>query len=159
IMKQPAGLPDVCLRRTVGLPLSIQAAEYIVLTRPLDVVADEKIQQSVTVVVEPQRRRAECLPLAQAARNSDVGECALARILEQAVLANAGYEDVRETIVVVVTDSGSHAIHFDIEPSLAGNVGESPIAIISIELERGALVRVARPIHSVNQQNVLPSIS
>src|SRR5262249_3164620 len=50
IMKQPAGLPDVCLRRTVGLPLSIQAAEYIVLTRPLDVVADEKIQQSVTVV-------------------------------------------------------------------------------------------------------------
>ena len=45
------------------LPSSLQNTSR--LRRPLDVVADEQIEPAVAVVIEPERRRAEPLALAE----------------------------------------------------------------------------------------------
>ena len=97
IVKQPAGVAAVGFGRAVRLLLAVEAAEDIVLGRPLDVVADEQIEQAVAVEVEPQRGRAEGRPSGQAARARHVDERALAGIAEQPVLPDAGDRADRET--------------------------------------------------------------
>ena len=57
IVKKPASLAAVGFRRAVGFVFSVEAAENVVLGRPLHVIADEKIEQAVAIVVEPERRR------------------------------------------------------------------------------------------------------
>ena len=59
IAEQPAGVAVIRLGRAVGLVLAVQAAEDIVLRRPLDVIADEQVEQAVAIEIEPERGRAE----------------------------------------------------------------------------------------------------
>ena len=59
IVKQPARVPAIRFRRAIRFVRPIQAAKNIVLRRPAHVVAHKQIQQSVAIVVEPDRRRAE----------------------------------------------------------------------------------------------------
>ena len=138
IVKQPAGLAAIRFGRAVGLLLAVEAAEDVVLGRPLHVVADEQIEQAVAIEVEPERRRAECLAPAEAARLGDVDECALAGVAEQTVLADAGDEDVGKAVVVVVADGDAHAVHLDVEAGAAGDIGERAVAIVAIELQRAS---------------------
>ena len=56
------------------------------IRRPLDVVADEQIQQPVTVIVEPQRRGAETRATTQSAALRVVNKRAVSRILKYAML-------------------------------------------------------------------------
>src|SRR5262249_10341542 len=53
IVKEPAGLADISFGRAVGLVLAVQAAEHIVLTRPLHVITDEQIEAAVAIIIEP----------------------------------------------------------------------------------------------------------
>ena len=62
-------------------------------------------------------------------------------------MANAGDEDVRKAIVVVVADGDSHPVEFDIETGDSSDVRESSIAIVFIELERGVAAFMSGPIH------------
>src|SRR5580700_2963821 len=104
-MKQPASLPPIRLRRAVRLVLAVQAAEDIALRRPLHVVAHKKIEQTVAVVIEPKRRGAECETFPQAAAVGHIDESALARVVKEPVLAHAGDQDVRESVIVIISDS------------------------------------------------------
>src|SRR4029078_8122858 len=70
----------------------------------------------------------------------------------------AGQQNVRKTIVVIVADRDTHAVHFEIETSLAGDISEGSIAIVVIEAQGAAGALVLGPVHSVDQQNVLPTI-
>ena len=79
VVEQPAGVAAIRLGRAVRFILAVEAAEHIVLRRPLHVIADEQIQQAVAVVVEPERRGAEARLASQAARFGDVDERALCR--------------------------------------------------------------------------------
>ena len=72
----------ISLRRAVGFVLSIDAAENIVFGRPLDIIANEQIEQSVAIEIEPQRRCAEGAPATQSGLFSDVDKCALAGVLK-----------------------------------------------------------------------------
>ena len=69
---------------------------------------------------------------------------ALAGVLEQTVLADAGDQNVGKAVVVVISDRDAHAVHFDVEPGAAGHVGECAVAIVAIELQRAAFALVAR---------------
>ena len=89
----------------------------------------------------------------------DVDEMALAGVLEQAVLADAGDENVGEAVVVVIADGHAHAVHFDIKPGAARDVREGAVAIVAIEAQRGALALVPWPVHAVDQQDVLPAVA
>ncbi len=138
--------------------LSVEAAEHIALGRPFHIVADKEIEQAVAIVVKPQSRRAESLALAETARVGDVHECAFTGVAEQPVLANAGDENVGEAIIVVVAHSHAHAIEFDIDTRARSHVGESAVPVVVVEAQRGAVLLVAGPVGTVDQQDVLPSV-
>ena len=99
--------------------LSVEAAKNVALGRPLHIVADEQVEQTVAIEIEPQGRRAEALPAAEPARLRDIDKMALAGILEEPVLADAGDENIGEAVVVVIADGHSHAVHLDVEPGAA----------------------------------------
>ena len=54
IVKEPAGFSAIGFGRAIGFMLAVEAAKYVVLGRPLDIVADKKIEQPVAVVIKPQ---------------------------------------------------------------------------------------------------------
>ena len=89
IAEQPAGVSPIGLRRAVRLLLAVEAAEHIVLRGPLDVIADEQVEQTVAVEIEPERGGAEAGAAGQTARARDVNERALAGIAKQPVLTDA----------------------------------------------------------------------
>ena len=159
IMKEPASGSAIRFGGAVRFVLTVEAAEHVVLRRPLHVVADKEIEQAIAVVVEPQRGRAESFALPQSAGVGHIDERAFAGVAEQAVLSDAGDQNVREAVVVVIANRDAHAVHFDIETGAGRHVGECAIAIVVIEVQRGAALLVARPVGAVDQQNVLPAIA
>ncbi len=128
------------------------------LGRPAHIIADEEIEQAVAVVVEPDCGRAEGGAAGKPGGFRDIDERALAGVAKEAILADAGDEQVGEAVVVVIADGDAHAVHFDVEPGGFGDVGERAVAIVVIEAERGALLLVARPIHRIDEQDVLPTV-
>ena len=129
------------------------------LRRPLHVVADEQVQQAIAVVIEPQGGRAEGASAAQSGGLGNVDERAAAVVLKEAVLPHAGDQDIGEAVVVVIADRHAHAVHLHLQPGVLGHVGERAVAIVAIELQGAALALVARPIHAVHQQDVLPAVA
>src|ERR1700730_3829366 len=73
-------------------------------------------------------------------------------------LPDAAYKNIREAIVVVISDGHAHSIHFEFQAGGASNVGERSVAIVAVQTQSRFLPLVARPIHSINQQNVLPPV-
>ena len=120
--------------------LAVEAAEHVVLGRPLDVVADEQIEQAVAVEVEPQRRGAEGLRVRRV-RSALVTSTnvPLPVFLNSRFWPTQVIEDVGKAVVVVVADGDAHAVHLDVEAGAAGDVGERAVAIVAIELQRAAL--------------------
>ena len=159
VVEEPAGLAAIRFRGAVLLLLSVDRAENVQLGRPLHVIADEQIEQAVAVVIEPQRGAAEGLPPAQAGLVGDVHEGALAGVVEQPSLAHRGDVEVGKTVVVVVADGDTHAVHFDVEPGLPRDIGEGAVAVVAVELHRGALFVVPGPIHPLHQEDVLPAVA
>src|SRR5208282_3337099 len=124
IVKKPAGLAAIRFRRAIRFVLAVEAAKYIVISGPLHIVADEKIEQPVAVVIEPQRGGAEAFASRQPAHMRHVRERTLAGIFEKMILSDAGYENVSEAVVVVIADGDSHAIHFNVEARGMRDVGK-----------------------------------
>ena len=91
-------------------------------------------------------------------RPGDVDERALAGVAEQAVLPDAGDEQVGEAVVVEVADGDAHAVHLDVEPGAAGHVGEGAVAVVAVQPQRRSLALVAGPVHAVDEQDVLPAV-
>src|SRR5580704_14262311 len=139
--------------------LPVQAAEHIVLGRPLHVVADEQVKAAVTVRIKPQRGRAQGLPVAEATGVGNVDESSLPAILEKPVLSNTCDQDVGKTVVVVIAHGDAHSIHLYIETDFVGYVGKSTVAVVVVEPKRGRLALVAGPVHAVNKENVLPAVA
>src|SRR5215472_1176555 len=73
-------------------------------------------------------------------------------------LANASDEEIGEAIVVVVTDGDAHAVEFHVEAGNFGDVGEGAVAVVAVELERGALALVPGPIHGIDKEDVGPAV-
>ena len=97
--------------------------------------------------------------LPKPARVGYVDESSFAGVAEEPVLAHASDENVGKTVVVVIANRDAHAIHFDIESGARRHVGESSVAVVVVEAQRGAALLVARPVRAIDQQNVLPAVA
>src|SRR5262249_23616070 len=149
----------VGLGGAIRLTTSVRAAEHIVFLKPLHVVADKEIEEAVPIEVDPECGRTEAFPPAQSARSRDIDECAPSGIAEEPVLSHARYEDVREAVVVVVADRNAHSVHFDVEARAPSYIRKRSVSIVAIETESGSFAFVSRPIHPIDQKNVLPSVA
>ena len=74
-------------------------------------------------------------------------------------MANAGNENVREAIIVIVPHSHAHTVEFDIETRVRRDIRERTIAVVMVKAQRGAIFFVARPVGTVNEQNILPAVA
>ena len=127
----------------------------------LDVVADEKIEMSVAVVVEQGAARTPAnMLLIDAGLLSDVGERSVAVIVEQNVVSPEAAEQVVPAIVVVVADADAGLPAGARQAGFFGNVGESAVAVVLVKMRcrcfPGRPVRVEPG--SVGQINVKPSV-
>ena len=144
IAKQPAGLAAIRLGRAVRLLLAVEAAEHVVLGRPLDVVADEQVEQPVAVEVEPDRRRAERLRPPSPLALRDIDERALAGVAKQAVLPDAGHQDIRESRRCSSRRRRRPSRTSPRRARRSRDVGERAVAIVAIERQRRPLRSCAR---------------
>src|SRR5688572_32684174 len=80
------------------------------LDRPLDVVADEKIDLPVVVVVEPRRARRKPR-LREASPRRHVCKLPIPEIAKQMIWTNAGDVDIVVAVVVVVGNGDADAVH------------------------------------------------
>src|SRR6266481_2076063 len=145
IAEKPAGFSAVSFGRAIGFIFSVQTAKDVVFGRPVHIIADEEIEMAVAIVIEPEGRCAEGRAAGKTAGLRYVAKRAFARVHKQAILPHTGDQDVRESIVIVISDGNAHAVEFDIESRGACNVRESAVAIIFVEFQRGASALVAGP--------------
>src|SRR3989442_3210744 len=102
------GRARVALGRAVGLRLPIERAEEVSLRSPVHVTADEEVEQTVAVEVEPGGGGAPAR-VGDACPRSNFLEAA-AQVVEEVVSSERGDVDVFLAVVVVVADRGSHAL-------------------------------------------------
>src|SRR5437899_8181213 len=116
-MEEPTGVATIRFGRAIGFVRAVEAAEDIVLGGPANIIADEKIEQAVAVVIKPQGRCAEALMFEEAAGTRGVHESPFAGVAEETALADAGDENIGETVVVVIADGHAHSVKLDVERS------------------------------------------
>jgi hypothetical protein len=78
--------------------------------------------------------------------------------VEEPALSKRSDEEIVEAIVVVVADCDTHAIHLDVETGFVRYVGEGSVMIVVVELGRGVLLDVTRPVHTIDQENIGPAV-
>jgi hypothetical protein len=157
-MKEPAGVAAISFGCAIRFVFAVEAAEDIVLGGPANVVANKKVEKAVAIVIEPDGGCAETLLVEEARGFGDVDERALAGVPEKIALANARDEEIGEAIVVVVTDGDAHTVEFHVEAGNFGDVSEGAVAVVAVELERGALALVTGPIHGIDEEDVGPAV-
>ncbi len=94
----------------------------------------------------------------QAARAGHIHKGAFGGVAKQPVLPHTGDQNIREAVVVVISDGYAHAVHFDIKTGLARHIGKAAVAIVLVKTQRRMLPFVSGPIHSVDQQDILPPV-
>ena len=78
--------------------------------------------------------------------------------MQEAALAHRGNQNIGKSVVVIVRNSHAHAVHLDIQSGGAGDVGKGSVAIVAVQVGRGAAAPVPRPVHPVDQQNIEPAV-
>ena len=124
------------------------------------VVAHEKIQMAIAVVVEKATARP---PLPSRSRNARllgyVGESSVAVIAVENVAAPVANEQVVESIIVEVANAATLAPSRMRESSLPGDVGEGAVAVVAEQIARRLCRSLgALKVRAIHQEDVQPAI-
>ena len=137
---------------------AVEGTEEVVLSAPFDVVCDVEVEVPIFVVIEPGAACAEA-GVMDTGWLCDVNESTIAAVLEESVRFKATDIDVWVAVVVVIGDSGTHPVKWDSEPRGFSDIGEGVVSVVAIECHRlPFLGRIAFPILSVDEEDVLPSV-
>src|ERR1700722_17577616 len=74
------------------------------------------------------------------------------------IRSDGGDVNVDIAIVVIVADGATESVHLQCEPGLPGDVGKGSVFIVVIERGKGFAGFVSRPVHGIDEENILPSI-
>ncbi len=166
-------LPAVQARRPAGhLQVLIQAMPVLGLGHGLrveiDVIADEKIQPAVAVVIE---KRAAGVPAVQArgslARGfrdacflAHVGERAVAVVMVEHAIAPIGDEQVVQAVVIVIADAAALAPASARHAGFDRHVGERAVAIILEQAAHRSVVLgpIGLKACAVHEENIQPAV-
>ena len=122
-------------------------AELSVRDRVVQIVDDEEIEQAVVVEVEPSGgdgpRLAEFWDDSGYARfRGDIGEGAIAVVVEELIAVHAGDVEVDEAIVVVIASGNAHGVAGALESCFFGHVGEGAVTVVTVETIPIARIRL-----------------
>src|SRR5579871_6150102 len=96
---------------------------------------DKQIEMAVIIVVKPDRAGCES-GTGDAGLSSHVDEFSVAQIVKETAASYRRNVNVVVTVVVVVTDGTSQAVHFDCESGLASHIGERAVVVVVRAQER-----------------------
>src|SRR5262249_56457786 len=96
-------LAFVSLGSAVGFVLAVERTVLILFDGPVDIVADEKIELAVFVVVEPGSAGRKT-GIANAGFAGHIGKFSITEIAKEMVGPNAGDVDVDVSIIVVISN-------------------------------------------------------
>src|SRR6266704_1847201 len=101
----------------------------------LDVIADEKIEAAVAVVIEPGTAGAPAdLFVVDAGFAGDIGKGAVAVVVKEDVVSPEAAEEVVPAVVVVVADANAGLPAGAGEAGFFGDVGEGAVAIVFVKM-------------------------
>src|SRR6202007_2235813 len=94
------------------------------------VVAHEKIQLAVAIVIDPRAAAAEMNPGTNEARlPGHICECAVPVVVKQQIAAPTGDEEIVEAVVVVIAHRYAKGPHAAAQPCMFGYVRERAVAV------------------------------
>ena len=101
----------------------------------VEVVDDQEVEQAIVVVIEPAGGDAPGFAdggdvPGDMGLDGDVGEGAVAIVVEELVVIDAGDVEVDESVVVVVSGGDAHGVAEAGEAGLRGDVGEGSVAVV-----------------------------
>ncbi len=97
----------------------------------LNVTADEEIDATVLIVVEPCRADGPAVYV-NASLGGNVGEGAVAVVVIKNRLAVTGYKQIDVAVVVIVGGDRGHPVDIRSDAGLIGYVGELAVALVAI---------------------------
>src|SRR5256885_12438191 len=101
----------------------------------VDVIADEKIEMAIAVVVEKSAAGAPAdFVVVKTGFFRDVGERAVAVVAEENVVAPESAEQIVPAVVVVVADADAGLPAGATDAGFFGDIGECALAIIFVEM-------------------------
>ena len=157
-MPEPHRCAFVRFRSAVGLRFAVHRAVQIAVERPLHVVPHDQIQAPIPVVIHPSGSSAEFVWPGEAGLLRHVRERAVSVVVKQTALAERGHEQVVVAVVIVIAHGHSQAKHLDRQARFSRHIGKRTVMIVVIEMRRGVLFNVARPVHAVHEKNVRPAV-
>ena len=159
IVPEPSRRSLVGFGRAVRLMRAIERAIKIRFLGPLHIVGNHEIEFAVAIVIDPSRAGRELVRPPQSCRFGDIGESAVAVVVEEMALADSRDEDVVEPVVVIIADGNTESEERNAKARFARHIRESAIVVVVVELERSRTgFGVSRPILAVDEQNVRPTV-
>src|ERR1700730_8974407 len=125
----------------------------------MHIVSHHEIQFAVAVIVDPCRAGGKLGRSPESGRLGGVGEGTVAIVVEEVVLAHRSYENIVETVVVIVPNGYAQPEHGDTECRFTRHIGKCAVAIVVEKFQgRRSAVRMAREIFAVDQNDVGVSV-
>src|SRR4051794_13356460 len=98
----------------------------------------KQIEATVVVIIHP---GCAGTPIgrrtAYATRLRRIAKLSISLIVKKAAFADAGDEDIRKPVIIVIAHSQSHSVEADVEPRAGSRVRKMAPAIIVVEDHRG----------------------
>src|SRR5262249_53164793 len=141
----------------VRLVCPLERTEEIRLRSPLYIFSNHEIHIPLAIEINPPPPGAELIRPRTAPFLFGVFGDALC-ISEQSALPNRSHEQIFIPVIVVIPDSDAHRIHLDVETCSVSNVRKRSVVVIAIEMQRGSPAMLARPVHTVREKQILPSV-
>ncbi len=162
-MPKASRCPLIRFGRAVRFVRAIDGAVEVGLRGPLHIVRHDQIEFAVAIVIDPDSAGRELVRTPEPRGFGHVRKRAVAVVVEEMALADSSNKDVVEAIVVVVADRDAHPKKRNVQARPARHVGEGPVVIIVVKLQRGraafgAMGWMAGPVLAVDQQDVRESV-
>ena len=136
-------------RNAFPLALSWLGRRWSLRGIEFDVIAYEEIEASIAVVVEPRAPGTPAyLLIVDSSFAGYIGECAVAVVVKQDIVAPEAAEQIVPAIVVVVAHADACLPSCSGESRLFRNIGKCSIAIILVQVRRRCLCRRPRSIEA-----------
>src|SRR5688500_13051438 len=132
-MIKPAGLAIVYVRGAVSLFAAVRRAENVLFRRPLAVVAHEKVEPPVLVIIPPYGRAAPGRLVVYACSLRNFAESAFFIAVQAAGTEHASNVKILPAVVIVIPRVGSHPVQLDLEAGFFGHVRKRTVPVIAEE--------------------------
>src|ERR1043166_6414456 len=128
---------------------------------PADVIANEKVQLSIIVVINPGGARAPIFRPGNSCGLRHFTKPSFAFIMKKIVSPHRGNEYVGHAIIVVITNGNAHPITTYVQTGPGGDICEMTMAVIVIKGHGGgcrAWRSMCRPVGTIDEQQVRVAI-